>query len=301
MLQLGIKTTMNADFTPLTIRRMLMNPIYIGSIVYGNTRQLSVIDNGRRVKRIERSTNAYTCQNAHPAIVDEITFQRVQNRMQEAKHAAPVNISYDLRNPLTGLLRCSECGKVMRAKHGGLYQNGSRRIVVRCETYGCPTTSIDIKTVESAIMEILRAWCADYANVPPAQQKEPNEERISALTKQLRTIDKRLKRARELVELETYTPAEYLEQKNTLTVQRETIQAQLIEAQRPQTQKTIADILPEVQTVLDTYKLATTADQKNTLLNSIIERIIYHKTGRAKRGENPAELLTLEIFPRLSK
>ena len=297
---MGLRTYMGAEFSGGTVKQMLTNPAYIGSITWGSTRRLSVIVDGQREKKTQRKLTPNVCVNAHPAIIDEITFCRVQTRMRDANHVPPVNWDADLQNPLSGILKCSICGRTMKTHHSGKAKDQRTIIYIACPSRTCQTVGTRLEIVEFALLEILRDWCAEYADVQPEPDPAPDAAQIAALTRQLETISTRLARARELVELGAYTPEEYIEQKGMLTGQRESVQAQLEAAKHPPVKRTVADILPEINSVLDAYPIAQNCEQKNTLLKSIIDHAVYAKTKHAKKGEDPAQYLSLEIYPRLT-
>ena len=55
--------------------------------------------------------------------------------------------------------------------------------------------------------------------------------------------------------------------------------------------------LPQIRHVLEAYPLTTDLQQKNALLHSVISKVIYHKTKACTRSDNPADYLTLDIYP----
>lgn len=166
-----------------------------------------------------------------------------------------------------------------------------------CLTYGCPTVGSPLYAVEHEVLATLKGWCVEYANVSP----EPTQEtriQIEALQKQLDTINARLAKARELVELGIYTPAEFTAQKNMLLEQSRAIEKQINKSRVPFSQ-TVHKILPEIRKVTDAYEYAESATEKNRLLKSIIDKIVYEKTQRAVGKQNPTSYLTLTVYPKV--
>lgn len=298
--QMGIKTYMGVDFTGGTIKRMLTNPVYIGCVTWGATKQVSVIENGKRIKKTTRKHQPKVIENAHPAIIDRVVFDSVQARLSNSNHAAPVNIDHELINPLCGLVKCAVCGRTMKLHHAGSKSNPGRVLYIACGTYGCPTVGIDVRIVVDAVIESMQDWCATYEDVEPEPVPSVDASKVNALRHQLDAIDSRLKRAKELVELEIYSLEEYVQQREELNAARESIIQQIDEAEHPVAKQTVANILPQIHTVLDAYQYASTPRQQNMLLRTVVDKIIYDKTTRAKKGENPAEHLTLTVYPLIS-
>lgn len=297
--EMGLKTYMGVDFTGGTIKHMLTNPIYIGCITYGATRQTSAVEDGRRVKKTVRKITPKLVPNAHEAIIDKDVFEAVQKRLATALHAAPNNYSHDLVNPLSGLVKCALCGATLKINHTGKITD-INRMYLRCPTYGCKTIGIAMNYMVDAVLETLRGWCAAYEGVEPDTPPPIDESRVAALTHQLDTIAGQLRRAREFAERDIYTPDEYLQRRDELNAQRKALENELEAAQKPLVSESIANIIPTVKTVLDAFEGAT-AHQQNILLKTVIARINYTKTVHAKRTENPAKYMVLDVLPLISK
>jgi site-specific DNA recombinase len=125
---------------PTTVRLILTNPAYMGKAAYGKTRS---VETKRRTKR-SLDRNGYP-QKAHsgvakrpkeewvsipvPAIIDEDTFNRVQERLEENKRFSPRN-NRKYEYLLSGLLRCKQCNYAM---YGRAYtDDGVKRLYYRC-------------------------------------------------------------------------------------------------------------------------------------------------------------------------
>lgn len=296
--EMGLKTYMGVNFTGGTIKRMLTNTIYIGCITWGATRQTSTVEDGRRVKKTVRKITPKLIPNAHEAIIDKDVFEAVQKRLKTASHAAPNHYSNDLVNPLSGLAKCALCGATLKTCHCGKTTD-TNHVYLRCPTYGCPTRGIAISYVVDAVLETLRGWCATYDGIEPDAPPPIDEARVAALQHQLDVIAGQLRRAREFAERDIYTPDEYLQRRDELNVQRKALENELEAAQKPPANESIANIIPEVKSVLDAFESATT-HQQNMLLKTVIARIDYTKTIHAKRTENPAKYMTLDVMPLIS-
>ena len=98
-----------------------------------------------------------------------------------------------------------------------------------------------------------------------------------------------------MVETGIYTPAEYIAQRDEITAQIDAVTADLA-ALADQSRRPVQEAV--IKKTIDAYPLARTAAEKNALLKTIIDHVIYTKLDRAKRG-GPSTL-TLEIFPLIS-
>lgn len=286
--QMRILTQKGNVFNAKGVRDILMNVAYIGTASYGGSAVVSIIEKGQRVKRRVRSTPTEV-ENAHPAIIDRETWQRVQDRARLAKHRSPVTTNAAMKSPLAGLIVCAECGHYMQRIQS------SRRPLLVCMTHGCPTSATYVDLVEDALLEILRSWCVEYAE--PSAPSADNTEKRDALKRQAETLAQQLTRAQELVELGVYTPSEYLTRRDALQASLSAVHAELDKLSRSTPEQQKHAILPVLRRVIDAYPLAQSVEQKNTLLASVVDRVIYHKTRSARKNENPAQYLTLDVYP----
>ena len=67
----------------------------------------------------------------------------------------------------------------------------------------------------------------------------------------------------------------------------------------PPVSKAINAIVPTVEKVIDAYQYAETAEEKNRLLKSIIQKVDYEKFHRATGKESAAKGMKLVIYPKL--
>lgn len=288
---LGIKTRTGGTFSVPAVKRILLNPAYIGRIEYGARTHVTSIEHGQRVKKEITIAAPIVVENAHEPIITPEVWEAVQQRIRHSHFRSPVNANKVMRNPLAGLVYCSECGRRLVRKdtvHGP---------IMECPKYGCPTSATYVSTIEDALLDILRGWCATYATPAPHCEPVETADKRNALQHQLDGLTNQLTRAQELVETGVYTPSEYISRKTVLEQRRDAIKAEIARLTRKTPEQAIEAILPLCQRVVDAYPLAQTPEQKNALLRSVVSRVVYHKTHAAKRNENSAEFVSLDVYP----
>ena len=293
--EMGLKTYMGNNFTREYVRKILVNPVYTGCVVWGKTATISAIEDGHRLKKHIASTPTIV-QNAHEAIISDEVFNQVQAMFRETQHANPVNAAKKLSNPLAGLLYCPICGHTMEIR--GHRKKNRNDYIITCMSYGCPTRGTYISIIVNALMEILQQWCVDY--VEPEPEPEPkNDDTNQLIRKQIASTENQISKAQELVELGIYTPSEYVQRKNDLQQRLKLLYEQLEVDTPVSVPNTINRMLPQIHKVLDAYPLAETTEQKNQLLKSIIARIDFHKTKIATKAVAPESIMELVVYPRL--
>lgn len=290
---MGIRTTLGYKFSAVAVKRILENPVYIGTIEFGKTKTVATFEDGRKKKRSVSTNGSIKVEHAHPSIIPDDVFYRVQSIIKDNKRIPRTPQNKSLSNPLAGLVKCSICGMTMRVVK---CKNGDRSLL--CLTHECPTVGSPLGIIENEILEILHGWCAEYAELPE-EPKQVEDNSMELLQRQLDTITMRMSKARELVEIGVYSPSEYTEQKTMLERQADVVRRELADRKAPSVAQTIHEMLPKIDKVIDAYQYAETATEKNNLLKSIIQKVDYSKTVRARGKQSPTIGLKLIIYPKL--
>ena len=291
---MGLQFTPGHLPRPATVKKILTNPVYIGKLEWGRRSTVSVIEDGKRVKKRVKRPAPLTIDNAFPALVDEETWQAVQDRVQSQRCRSPVNANAVMRNPLSGLVVCGECGHVM------CRMQGKGRPLLACVNPGCPTSATYLDIVENTLLEIMSAWCANFERPDTDEKREDHTDQIAALRRQIDTLKAQITRAQELVELGVYTPSEYISRRKALDGKISAAEVEIGKLSQPTEETARAVILPRLRSVLDAYPHVKTPGEKNALLRSVVDHIIYHKTASARRSRiDPNTLLHVEVFPRI--
>ena len=119
----GLKTKKGNSFSVSSVRDILLNPLYVGKIRY-NVRQ-----NWAEKRRKNINANPILVDGIHKPIIDETTWSQVQ-ALFESSQGKPARI-YDGQYPLTGILKCPECGAGMViARTVNTLKDGTKRRLV---------------------------------------------------------------------------------------------------------------------------------------------------------------------------
>jgi site-specific DNA recombinase len=106
--QKGIRTRTGGEWGYQSLRVLLRNPAYIGTMIYGKSKQgrFNWVGNGTI-----GGDEPLVFENAHPAIIDQKTFEEAQKKM--ADNNAPLRRSRDNDYVLSGLVVCGITGQHM--------------------------------------------------------------------------------------------------------------------------------------------------------------------------------------------
>jgi hypothetical protein len=97
---------------------------------------------------INTNNRGGTVKGKHEPIIDELTFNRVQEKLAKTPK---VTNRRKLSNPLAGLVYCSECGRTMIRKINAL-----KFEYITCPSLKCNTRSLKLETLESILLDELK-------------------------------------------------------------------------------------------------------------------------------------------------
>lgn len=295
--EMGLRTINGNSWYSSAVRNMLNNPTYAGRICWNKRQQQFRIVDGRRVRSRRVSENVIVSDGLHEAIVPPALFDRVASMM--AGHAKrPKNTERALINPLAGLVRCSACGHNMQLRPSA-HKNGPFLV---CVSQDCPTCSAYIFVVEDMVLEFLASWVSDFeaetAAPAPDSDAPARAAAIELRRRELETLEGQSGRLYDLLEQGVYTIDVYKQRRSELDAKLDSARAALsalLQAARPHD---LAPIIPQVRTVLDTYRAAPDASAKNALLHTVIDHIDYAKPRRIGHGGNLGDYITLTVYPK---
>ena len=155
----GVYSTKYGVWATNTVRRILRNEVYIGTLIQGRERKVSY----KSKKVIIAPENDWVIiENNHPPIIDENTFHKVQKLIDRKR----TTYGYDRKSPekvkphmLAGKLVCADCGSTMQ--RSGLSRNGKThylrcRLSALSKRRDCSPHCISQDKVENAIITRIR-------------------------------------------------------------------------------------------------------------------------------------------------
>ena len=125
----------NISFSKGMIMSMLANERYCGDAILQKSVTVDCIEKKR--KKNTGEAPMYYVQNSHPAIIDRVTFNKVQEELARRRAKTPASTKTTItstgkysRYARTDVLICGECGT--RYRRVTWSRNGVKRIVWRC-------------------------------------------------------------------------------------------------------------------------------------------------------------------------
>lgn len=297
----AIPTRHGGLWTYSTISQIITNPVYMGKIRRGWSRQTRSMENGVVKRHIRRSKdmNSYSLYDGlHPALVKEADFLRAQELRASAKPSAKVKETFTLQNPFAGILYCAVCGKRIGRTTSSARRNTPPRL--RCVNgRNCHNRSAYLEEVEQEIIAALRSWLKGYRvrlnTTGYAEDIGDARQRISRLEQELQRLSTQLDTAFDLVEQGVYTLEVFRARQAKLTLAMETLQAKKAEAEELlarlcASQAADANLIPQTEELLASYGEMTN-EERNALLKEILETVQYYKGADGK--------IVIDLYPKL--
>lgn len=297
---MGIRTKRGNLWTPSSIRVVVHNPLYAGNVQwYTREKKIQIIDGQRQAKR-PLSDKHMVVPGRHEAIVSQELWDAAQVASR-GRNLSSANRSKSVINPLTGLIKCSECGHTM--VRTPMYGHLAGVDYIKCPTQHCATSAAPLADVEAMILETLAGWVSTLERGQVVFPSEPSDDSASvraALTARVEELQARRNRLMDLLEAGVYDSATYTQRMALLMKDLDAANESLaaVPVHVPTMQERLSALLPSLRHVLQAYDSAQTPEEKNKLLRSVIDRVVYHKTHRCYRNENPADFVTIEVFPK---
>lgn len=307
----GIKSPRGYKWKKNGIREMLHNVTYAGYVKWQQRKTITVIEDGKILHKIVRQDDGtYMIEKGkHEAIISEDDFKLVQDKLKVCSTKYVKN-NTELRNPLAGILRCSVCGRVMarfdtktntyRLADGSIKTYNTKPIV-KC-THNCDNRSHVLEYVEIALIELLKEWVIENKKII-IDYNNSKDSIINTVINQLEILNvelekekNKLNRLRDLLEDGVYDKKTYLERSKIVNDSIYILEQQINEISQENEQikmNKLETLIPKVEWCVNEY-FKLSVKEKNDLLHSIIEKVMYTKTKIGKEND-----LTLDLYMKI--
>ena len=194
------RTALYSSWKQTTIRRILDNRVYLGELVQFKRRKINY-KSKRRITVPEEER--YICRGTHEAIIDEESFNAVQNILKKNKSFKGTKHDYLFK----GLLFCNECGARLNVTYSNyaLKRYGEYRYTTICYSYSrlysdiCTRHSNSIPELEEVLIKHIKEVCKRYINenlqdelISMAKKQKQLELKQISNEKRLETISQKI-------------------------------------------------------------------------------------------------------------
>ena len=185
------RTGEKALWSSISVRRILENPIYIGTLIQGKTTSLSYRDR-RRFKKDPSELTAFA--NSHEAIISETTFLIVQDLLKRDTYAGRKNCGKV--NTFSGFSYCGNCGSVL---YRDRYMSKSSIWVCRNKECKCKGR-IDEQILTEVVFETLKKHMEVILNHSEPVIKSDFLHNINVTSLELKELEKQSEQLKKSLE-----------------------------------------------------------------------------------------------------
>jgi hypothetical protein len=292
-------------WTAASVRYILQNRVYLGSVVNGRTTTKSF----KNKRRIYLPSDAHiVVTDKHPPLIDEETFKLAQRVIQIKQRA---NMSSH-ENIFAGLLKCSDCGSNLSfasrktAKGGGMFVCNRYRMrsardqlctmhyVSYGELYDVVLSQIRHHAREAkANANSLREYSEELSCANGDKVLQQARRELERLTRRNDELNRVIQKLFEGYALEKITDEQFTALSAGYKAEQDRIQPQIAELQHQLT--TQQDQMHNMERFLNIIKYYTDVPELNRgMLNELIEKIVVY-TGEGRR---PNRTQRLDIYYR---
>jgi hypothetical protein len=302
--KLGIKppNPRREYWSPSSVTAIIKNEVYIGNIIWGQTDYVK--RNGKYVKKKNPRDKWIIKEDAHEPIVSRELFEKA-NRAHTGRWRPSTEAAKTLSNPLAGILKCGICGYTM------LYQPRKDRPndVIRCSQSSCKgkQKGSSLSIVEERVINIL-AQTLNYIEEESKLEEDTKENEVpykkillENKESQLSELTNQKNKLHDFLEQGVYDIDTFMERQQNLAERINNLKAEinnlLTEIQKDELREFgTKEFEPVLRKVVEAYKEAETAKQKNELLKEVIEKATYFREKEWKERDHFELDLTLKVL-----
>lgn len=232
---LHIPARKSNSWSASSIRDILSNPAYMGKVRWQWRREQKKIIDGKIVITRHKDNKCKLYDGLHEAIISEPVFLFAES-LRKTKDYIPKKENSLLQNPLSGLIYCKKCGKLM-TRLGSNKKN--RYDTLKCINRSCDNISAPLYLIEQELIHAFGSWAADYEltwteNSADSNQMllETQKAAINKLKIQLQRLNGQLDKTFDLLEQGIYTNEMFSERNQALKQQIDEMNHRISEAEK---------------------------------------------------------------------
>ena len=284
---LGYKTSTGRDWYEKGIRDIIKNKAYCGYIVWNKVERKRNSSRRSPEKQIESL-------GLHEPIISEDIWNKAQE-MRTKRSISPVHDNKKLTNPLAGLVKCKLCGATLTASSSTY--GGKKVKFLSCKTcYKVAAVKLDIfeSEVINSLEGILNTYKLylndDIESFDDSSKLNTYLNLLKQLEKESITLVKQKEKLHELLEKGIYDIDTYLDRSKVLAEKIENNKNSIDKVKNDIEYESthsidISEVVPKLENLLELYTKTNDAAEKNQLLKTVIDSIIYHKEKKQRNGK----------------
>ena len=295
--EMGLRSQRMDHWTPAAVRNVIENPVYIGKIRWNRRKEVKEFRDGQIVTTQPIADDYLLVDGKHEPIISDELWQRAAEAAKTRAHPSARHDRSTIVNPLSGLLCCVNCGKMMSYKL--CYDHKTKNPlppIYLCTTRGCTTRGGTYADTMKTLGDLLRKSAAelDVAEEQGGPAFDPAEHSRQIYKTQLAELKAQQERLYDFLERGIYDEETFLTRNAVLREKIGTAEARLAELnENEKTAEEKERFRSSLQACIDALAdPSSTAESLNKVLKRIIRRIDYRRerTTRFRCDSVPLDL-----------
>lgn len=303
---MGIKPRYRETWSKSTLSDILTNPVYTGKLRWSYRKEEKYMVDGVMHKRRSVNKNPIYVDGLHEAIISNNDFQAAQNtRLNNTLNKTKASLI--LKNPFSGLIYCGICGTMMTRQGSG---NKNKYDTMRCPNRKCKNVSSPLFLIEQELLQMINEWIYDYSAQTKNTQLSATDptlyySQVETIEKELQKYTIQIEKTYDLLEQGIYTESIFKQRQSELSQKINEVTSKMTNLKLEITKiesncKTHEEVIPKFINILESYKHAESAEQKNHILRQLITKFEYVKSEPNKKNNILMPNFELHIYPNLS-
>lgn len=273
---LGAKPRRSSAFGRGSIEKILMNPVYIGKVVWNRANYIPKGKRGnlKHLRIPNPESDWIIADGLHPSIIETPLWEKANEILKGRYH--PPSFNGVIRNPLAGVVVCEKCGSKMVVT-----VSKNQYASLRCQKKGCVCGS-NVMYVERSLLDnleqLLSAMELDTAQQFPIDPAMIEQDLKSTQRNLVMAADRKNKLF-DLLEQGVYSievfNSRFLLANERIAHLEKLADTQFRQIEEAQTDRT-AEQKVKLNNLLQVYT-SSDAAHKNRLLKEVLEKITYRK------------------------
>ena len=283
---LGLKPSEGGNWSKSSLHHILTNPKYVGKVQYTDKKYIKKRNsNGKISKVLNPNPDVYLVQGIHEAIISEEIFEKAQfihknNQLADTRTKKDL----ELKNPLSGLIKCKVCGSTMKRKS----TRKSQYVGLTCKKCN-KVSSSKLSLVEEKVFDMLKILLSDYKiDLKSSESREKIDTLIENTNKQIQQLNEQLKQTSlqknklyDFLERGIYDDETFLNRSNILAnkiaeIKNKINDLESLNLNYKDSLNKKENLIPKIKKVIEAYPYAN-VEQRNKLLKACLKKIEYYK------------------------
>lgn len=295
--QMGIPSQKSDHWSPVSVRTVLENTLYIGKVSWDRKKTVKEYRDGKLVKTRPRSDDYIIVDGKHEAIIDLETWNKAREIASTRAHPSARHDRSKIVNPLSGLLFCKDCGYMMSYKQ--CYDHKSKapiNPIYICTTKGCPCRGAPVYFVLGQVKDNLVQYQRTLdANTETAPDNSSVTSTREILEKELAELQRAQNKLYDLLERGIYSEEVFIDRSAKNKARTDSIKKSLSEiAEKDKTKIDKENFKASLQRCIDMLAMEDAdAQTLNLQLKTIISRISYQRAKDPTRAFTPIQMTVI--------